>query len=180
MTLEIEFNLEDEAWAEAAPWHRELALRAAEQAMLAAGRAPQGFEISVLLCDDARIAGLNRDFRGRAGPTNVLSFPAHPLAPPAPGVAPPAPPPGFLGDLALARETVESEARAQHIGVERHFAHLFAHGVLHLLGYDHETDADAGLMESLEARALGAMGIADPYAAGREEDGRALRRERSG
>ncbi len=180
MTLEVEFNLEDEAWDEAAPWHREIALRAAEQALVVAGLRPQGFEISVLLCDDARIAELNAGFRGKPAPTNVLSWPAHPLAPAAPGEAPGTPPPGFLGDIALARETVESEARAQHIPVERHFAHLFAHGVLHLLGYDHETDADAELMESLEARALGAMGIPDPYAAGREEDRLEARRERSG
>lgn len=167
MTIEIEFNIEDEGWALAAPWYREVALRAAEQALIAAGLPARNVEISVLLCSDERIAELNRGFRGKAGPTNVLSWPAFPLSPPAPGAAPPAPPGGALGDIALARETVEKEAREQHLSTERHFAHLFAHGVLHLLGYDHVNDADAELMEELERRALAAIGIEDPYAADR-------------
>lgn len=165
MTISIEFNVEDAAWDDAAPWYREVALRAAEQALIAAGRAPPAAEISVLLCDDARISELNQGFRGKAAATNVLSWPAHSLAPPRPGAHPAPPPDAALGDIALARETIETEARAQHLSVERHFAHLFAHGVLHLLGYDHETDEDAELMEGLERRALRAMGIEDPYAA---------------
>lgn len=168
MTLAIDFNIEDETWAVATPWFREVALRAAEQALVAAGLAGRDAEISVLLCDDKRIAELNAGFRGAAAATNVLSWPAHPLAPAAPGEPPPAPPAGFLGDIAFARETIATEARARQLSMERHFAHLFTHGVFHLLGYDHETDADAHLMEGLERRALGAMGIADPYAAERE------------
>lgn len=164
MTISIEFNVEDEAWAGSAPFYREIALAAAGEALAAAGLAGRDAEISVLLCDDARIAALNAGFRGKPAPTNVLSWPAHPLAPPRPGAAPPAPPDAMLGDIALARETVEKEASAQHLTVERRFAHLFAHGVLHLLGYDHQTDADAELMEGLERRALAAMGIPDPYA----------------
>lgn len=164
MTLAIEFNIEDEAWPDAAPWYREIALRAAEQALRAAGADPRDVEISALLCDDARIARLNAEFRGKPAATNVLSWPAHDLAPPAPGGVPPLPPDGELGDIALARETIEKEANAQQITVEAHFAHLFLHGVLHLLGYDHETDADASVMEGLESRAMEAMGFADPYA----------------
>ncbi|MFV0473831.1 MAG: rRNA maturation RNase YbeY [Pikeienuella sp.] len=167
MTISIEFNIEDEAWADAAPWYREVALRAAEMALIAAGRSGREAEISVLLCGDDRIAALNRGFRGKAGPTNVLSWPAHALAPASPGAHPPAPPDMALGDIAMARETIEKEASTQHLTVEKHFAHLFAHGVLHLLGYDHQTDADAELMEELERRALAAMGIDDPYAAER-------------
>lgn len=163
MTLAIEFNLEDERWAEACPWYREIALRAAEQAFAAAGAPPMDREISVLLCDDARIAELNAAHRGKPAPTNVLSWPAFDLSPSKPGEAPPAPPEGEIGDIAMARETVEREASAQHLTVEAHFAHLFAHGVLHLLGYDHEHDEDAALMERLERRALAAMGIDDPY-----------------
>lgn len=166
MTIAIEFNIEDEGWTAAAPWYRELALRAAEMALRAADRAPapgDTVEISVLLCDDARIAALNETHRGRASATNVLSWPAHDLAPPAPGARPPAPPNGELGDVALARETIEKEAKTQHVSVEAHFVHLFAHGVLHLLGYDHETDEDAALMQDLERDALAAMGVADPY-----------------
>lgn len=164
MTLALEFNVEDEGWLEAAPWYRELALRAAEQALSAAGLPAQGVEISVLMCGDDRIAELNAEFRGQPKPTNVLSWPAHDLKSAAPGGVPPAPPDGELGDIALARETIENEAKAQHVSVEAHFAHLIAHGVLHLLGYDHEIDADAEAMERLERRALAAMGIADPYA----------------
>ena len=164
MTLVVEFNIEDEAWPEAAPWYRELALRAAEQALVAAGRPGRDAEISALLCDDARIAALNESFRGKPAATNVLSWPAHDLAPAAPGAAPPAPPDEILGDIAFARETIEKEAKTQQISTEAHFAHLFVHGVLHLLGYDHETDADAEVMEEIERRALAAIGIADPYA----------------
>ncbi len=163
MTLSIEFNIEDEAWSDAAPWYRELALRAADEALRQAGYTGADAEISVLLCNDARIADLNRDFRGKPVATNVLSWPGHDLAPPAPGAAPPLPPDGELGDIAFARETIETEAKAQHLTVEAHFVHLFAHGVLHLLGYDHETDEDAALMEGLESRAMQAMGFDDPY-----------------
>lgn len=163
MTLAIEFNIEDGGWAAAAPWYRELALRGAELALRAAGVAPHDVEISALLCGDARIAALNEAHRGRAAPTNVLSWPAHDLAPPAPGAPPPPPPDGELGDIALARETIEKEAMERHLTVEAHFAHLFIHGVLHLLGYAHETDDDAALMEGLEREALAAMGIDDPY-----------------
>ena len=163
MTLVIEFNIEDEGWFDAAPWYRELALRAAEQALSIAGHPTQNIEISALLCSDERIAELNADFRGKPQPTNVLSWPAHDLAPPSPGETPPPPPDGELGDIAMARETVEKEANAQQISAEAHFAHLFAHGVLHLLGYDHETEADAEVMEAIERKAMAAMGLPDPY-----------------
>lgn len=165
MTLVIDFAVEDEAWVSTAPWYREVALRAAECALTSVGRSSQGVEISVLLCSDERIAGLNSDFRGKPSATNVLSWPAEETAPPD---APHIPADGFIGDVALARETVETEALAQHLTIEAHFAHLFAHGVLHLLGYDHETDADAKAMEAAETRALGAMGIRDPYARSNE------------
>ncbi|MGB0504693.1 MAG: rRNA maturation RNase YbeY [Pikeienuella sp.] len=161
MTLAIEFNIEDEAWSNAAPWYREVALRAAGTAIAATGLTPQNVEISALLCGDERIADLNSAFRGKPTPTNVLSWPAHEATP---ENAPTLAPDGFLGDIALARETVETEAKAQHLTVENHFAHLFAHGVLHLLGYDHETDADAEVMEGLESQAMAKMGIKDPYA----------------
>lgn len=165
MTLAIEFAIEDERWTEAAPWYREVALRAAESALSAAGVRPQDVEISALMCGDARIATLNADFRGKPTPTNVLSWPVEETSP---EDAPQLPDDGFLGDVALARETIEIEAAAQHVTVEAHFAHLFAHGVLHLLGYDHETDADAEVMEGVERVALRAMGIADPYASENE------------
>lgn len=120
--------------------------------------------VTVALLSDADVQRLNRQFRGKDRPTNVLSFPATTggLAPDAD--APPAEE-RALGDLALAYETVAAEALEARIPLLHHVAHLVIHGVLHLLGHDHETDADAERMESLETTLLARMGIADPYAA---------------
>lgn len=111
--------------------------------------------VSVLLGDDERIAVLNHDFRGKHGPTNVLSFPAAPLEDG---------PAGFLGDIALAAETIDREARAQGKSFDAHADHLAVHGFLHLLGYDHESPGDAEEMEARERAILAELGIADPYA----------------
>jgi len=130
---------------------------------------PDGYEIAILGCDDARIAGLNAEFRDKAGPTNVLSWPAHELAADKEGDTPHAPPPPdplmgeALGDIAIAYDTCLREADASGKPFPDHVAHLVVHGVLHLLGYDHIRDRDATLMEQLETRILGKMGIADPY-----------------
>ncbi len=117
---------------------------------------------SVLFADDAEVHALNREWRGKDKPTNVLSFPMLEredlLALPAEG------PPELLGDLALALETCQREAIDKGISLEHHTAHLIIHGLLHLAGYDHETSPeDARQMESLEIKALALMGIADPY-----------------
>lgn len=131
--------------------------RAAQAAWSAAGDDfDTAAELSVLLTDDHEIRSLNRNFRGMDRPTNVLSFPAG--DPGAPGR------PRLLGDVALALETVQREAAAQNRQPRDHVAHLVVHGVLHLLGHDHETDAQATVMEALETAVLGGMGIADPYA----------------
>lgn len=114
-----------------------------------------GGSVSLLLGDDAAIAGLNRRFRGKDGPTNVLSFP------PSAGGQQPG---GFLGDIALAAETIVLEAEFQGKRFENHAAHLAVHGFLHLLGYDHEQPADAEAMEARERAILASMGIEDPYA----------------
>lgn len=108
--------------------------------------------VSLLLGDDGAIAGLNKEFRGKDGPTNVLSFP------PAGGE------PGFLGDIALAAETIASEAQNQGKSFANHASHLVVHGFLHLLGYDHMTEAEAEAMEARERAILASMGIEDPYA----------------
>ena len=112
-------------------------------------------EVTVVLTDDAEQHELNRQWRGFDKSTNVLSFPQ--LAPFTPVV-------GLIGDITLARETVEAEAAEMGISLEAHFTHLVVHGFLHLLGYDHIEEADAVKMESLETKILANLGIADPYA----------------
>jgi probable rRNA maturation factor len=123
---------------------------------LAAAAAEEGASgsVSVLLGDDATIAALNAQFRNKQGPTNVLSFP-----PARDGAEP-----GFLGDIALAAETIVEQANFQGKRFEHHAAHLVVHGFLHLLGYDHEQPAEAEKMEARERLILQALGITDPYA----------------
>ncbi len=113
-------------------------------------------EVAVALADDAMIRTANRDWRAKDQPTNVLSFPAVPADRLA--QAP------FLGDVIIAIETVRSEAAAEGKPFADHLAHLTVHGVLHLLGYDHMTSADAELMEARESLVLAALGVPDPYA----------------
>lgn len=121
-------------------------------------------EVSVLFSDDAEVQCLNRDYRGKDKPTNVLSFP---MLEPAEIAAPGAPAGGelLLGDIVLAAETVAREASEKRISVADHATHLIVHGLLHLLGYDHEDEGQAEHMEALETRALATMGVGDPYAA---------------
>lgn len=116
-----------------------------------------GSEVSILFTDDAEMCGLNHRYRGKDKATNVLSLPA---APPVVGrLGPP------LGDIVLASETVRKEAAEQDLAFEAHLTHLIVHGFLHLLGYDHEEEAGALVMEGLETAILNDLGIADPYAA---------------
>jgi probable rRNA maturation factor len=114
-------------------------------------------EISLLFADDARVQPLNRDWRSMDKPTNVLSFPSTDLKP---GHALPA----VLGDIVLAYETVAQEAVAEGKPFDNHVSHLLLHGFLHLLGYDHQTDAEAVEMETIETRVLASLAIPDPYA----------------
>jgi len=147
-----------------------LAEAAVAAALGALDLAEQGFEVSILGCDDRRIAELNADFRGKPQPTNVLSWPASELAAAADGGVPRRPRPGpgggpqELGDIAIAWETSEREAAEQGKPMRDHVAHLLVHGTLHLAGYDHIRDGDAALMEGLEVGILSAMGIGNPYA----------------
>lgn len=114
-------------------------------------------EACVALSDDATVQSLNARFRGKDKPTNVLSFPAFPTKPGGPL-------PPMLGDIVLAAETVARESDLEEKPFDHHLMHLMVHGTLHLLGYDHEVEADAELMESLERRALATLAIPDPYA----------------
>jgi len=168
----VDLVIEEEGWLEALPDLAALAERAARMALEGAGAAPEGYEIALLACDDARIAALNADFRGRPTPTNVLSWPAFELAAETPGARPEAPPPAgsvapvALGDVAIALQTMRREAQLASIPLKDHAIHLILHGCLHLLGYDHDSGDDAALMEGIERRQLLAAGIADPYSEG--------------
>ena len=145
----IDVEVADEAWRKALPMAETVAASAGEKALDLAKR--HG-EVAVLLTHDAAVRDLNARFRGKDQPTNVLSFPA------------PANPEGLLGDVAVAYETCAREAAEQGKSLADHLQHLVAHGVLHLVGYDHDVDADAEIMEALERRVLAALGVADPYA----------------
>jgi probable rRNA maturation factor len=112
--------------------------------------------VVIRLVDEGEGRSLNRDYRGHDRPTNVLSFPFE---------APPQVPSHHLGDLVICVPVVEREAREQGKPVAAHWAHLVVHGLLHLLGFDHQNDEDAGRMEALEARILGTLGYPDPYGA---------------
>jgi probable rRNA maturation factor len=113
-------------------------------------------ELNIMIVESATGQRFNREFRGRDYATNVLSFPYER----APGEHS-----GLLGDIVICAPVVAREAAEQRKNVRDHFAHMTIHGVLHLLGYDHETDRDAGHMEVLERRILATLDIADPYAA---------------
>ena len=113
-------------------------------------------ELSRVVSDDAHIRTLNAGWRGKDKATNVLSFPAFPF--PKGGKLPP-----MLGDIVLASETVAREAALEEKPFENHITHLVIHGLLHLLGYDHETDAEAEEMEAIERAALARLAIPDPY-----------------
>lgn len=160
----VDALIEDDRWC--ALGLEDLAARAAGAVLTHLDLDPEEFEISLLGCDDARIAVLNEEFRGKPAPTNVLSWPAEDLAPESPGAIPPPPEPmfdGALGDIAIAYDTCLREAEEQGKPLENHLLHLLAHATLHLLGYDHETDEDAAVMERLEREILVSLGVPDPY-----------------
>jgi len=159
-------------------WDEDVLARVAEKAACATlrhlGHTPDGFEIVLLACDDARIAALNADFRDKTLPTNVLSWPEWDLSAETEGDAPDAPEAGTardpepLGNIALAYDTCAREASEQGKTFDAHVTHLIVHSVLHLLGYDHIRDKDAALMEQTEVRILAQLGVTDPYEAGAE------------
>lgn len=151
--------IEDDRW-EAAGLEA-LADRAAAATLAWLGMAPA--EIVVMGCDDARIAALNADFRGKPRATNVLSWPATEHRPHAPGAAPDLPETEELGDIAIAYETCAAEAVAQGKPLDDHVTHLLVHAILHLVGYDHENDQDAETMEAAERSILARLQIPDPY-----------------
>ncbi|MFO1032787.1 MAG: rRNA maturation RNase YbeY [Hyphomicrobiales bacterium] len=158
MILSIE--VEHDGWS-ALPELETLARQAVAQTLSLAAREAAAErttgEILVLLTSDAEVRALNKAWRGKDKATNVLSFPFPPDAPLPPDESRP------LGDIALAFETVQREAEVQGKVLEHHALHLIVHGTLHLLGYDHEDDAEAETMENAERQILAALGMEDPY-----------------
>lgn len=143
----IETMIEADAWTRALPDAEALAWRCFDAARAKEGRLAGA--VALLLADDAALQRLNARFRGKEAATNVLSFPSSAA--------------GFLGDIALAYETCAREAEEKHLSFGDHVAHLIVHGLLHLVGHDHQTDADAEAMERLEIDILDALGVSNPY-----------------
>ena len=143
-------------WRGRLPEVERLCNEAARAALARAGGTPRSTELSIVLGDDALVHALNRQWRGQDKPTNVLSFPIAPMMLPSDA-------PRLLGDVVLAFETVAAEAAAQRKPLAHHLSHLVVHGVLHLMGYDHEAAGEAVRMEALEVAVLSELGVPDPY-----------------
>lgn len=143
MTETIDITVQAEGWPDCA----EIASRAVS-AVAAQLEAPREGELSLVLSDDTQVRILNRDYRKKDKATNVLSFPQSGA---------------LLGDIILARETLETEAKAKGVSFKAHLTHLIIHGWLHLQGFDHQTDETAAEMEAIEIAALATLGIDNPY-----------------
>ncbi len=162
----IEIDIINEGWGDEAAWET----RAEKACLTTLAATPYakafgpGTELSVRLSHDAEVHALNREWRDKDKPTNVLSFPqldADELAELADGQVPSHP--ILLGDIILARETCAREAQEKNVTTEAHATHLIVHGLLHLLGYDHIRDDEAHIMESVERQVMAHMGLHDPY-----------------
>ena len=160
LPFDIDINVGDESWADEIMEPEPFAA-CAVGAVWPLLESPVIGELSIALVNDAAIQMLNRDYRGKDAPTNVLSFPASgPEDSPAP----------MMGDIVLARETILREAKAAGKTPADHITHLIIHGFLHLQGYDHETDGEAAIMEAIEIDALCRLGIDNPYEIGKAKD----------
>jgi probable rRNA maturation factor len=149
----VEIAIESEKWADFADADLVAETAIAEAVRQSGTEVSDEAEISLLLCDDDFIRGLNEKWRGIDKPTNVLSFPT----PAGQGV------PSFLGDIAIAYETMAREADEEGKSLRDHFTHLIVHGYLHLVGHDHVAEAEAEAMEQRERSILAKLGIDDPY-----------------
>jgi len=149
MTPDVAIQLQHPGWKKLLRPYCKTVRAACEAALAAHPPRKKVMEMAVVLADDAFIRGLNKTYRGKDKATNVLSFPA--------GEA------DVLGDLVLAFETVEREAKEQGKNPKHHAVHLLVHGTLHLLGYDHENDKDAAQMEAHEIKILKKLEVDNPY-----------------
>jgi probable rRNA maturation factor len=151
--MPLDIAIEDDGWA-ALP---NLEMMAEQAAAAALPKGEQSKIITLLFADDVTMQDLNKEWRGFDKPTNVLSFPAPKDQPVPPGELP------LLGDIVLGFETCAREAEAAGKTLGNHTCHLIVHGVLHLLGYDHENDKGAEVMEAAEIKILSTLGIENPY-----------------
>lgn len=162
--MPVEIVIEDKRWADVS--FKQLSERAIAAALSIFDLDPSLFTVEILACDDTRIALLNRDFRGQAKPTNVLSWPSAERAASKDGDAPILPcakKDAELGDIAISYDTCAREAIQADKPLTDHLLHLLVHATLHLLGYDHQRDQDATLMERIEVKTLGKLGVDNPY-----------------
>lgn len=146
--IDLDLRVAETAWTESLPGLAEIC-----QTALNAGAAQKQArgEVSLLLTDNDEIQALNRDWRDKNKPTDVLSFPASVVDAP------------FLGDIAVSLGVAHADAKTRGIDLEQHLSHLLIHGLMHLLGHDHKDDTEAAEMESLEIAALASLGWPDPY-----------------
>ncbi len=165
MNAETGIQIRCQGWTEALDDAPALCRRAVDEAwrVAASGGGDSSAEIGIALADDAEAARLNARYRGLDRPTDVLSF--------ASGEEPrgnrrPGDPPAMLGDIVVAYETSARDAARANKPLANHLQHLVVHGLLHLLGYDHETDDDARRMEAMEVEILRRLGVGDPYGSG--------------
>lgn len=169
-TLKIDVIVRSQRWRQGVADVTRLCAETARRAyVVAAGDDPDAqsreAQVSIVLTSDRAVQALNRTFRGQDQATNVLSFPV-PQAPAA--AAGCSPPPRLLGDVVIAFGTTAAEAAAAGKDLGHHLRHLIVHGILHVLGYDHQTEGDAAAMERLEAAILACFGVSDPYASAAE------------
>jgi probable rRNA maturation factor len=151
----IEVQVADRGWQDDIDDPQSMVRRVAGALESHLGTGLDGRDVTIRFSGDGEVRELNARYRGKDGPTNVLSFPAAPM---------PGSEENPLGDIILARETVLNEAKAQGKSPADHTCHLVLHGLLHLLDYTHENDSDAEEMEQIERAILAQLGIADPYA----------------
>ena len=156
--LALDVSIASSRWRAALPRAKAIARQAAAAAFAASPAGLGRYEASLMLTDDERIRVLNRAWRGKDAATDVLAFPAN-AVPVGASDAPPTP----LGDIVVAFETASTDATAENKALADHLSHLVVHGMLHLLGFDHHTYADAAVMERLEIRVLNGLGVEDPY-----------------
>lgn len=165
INLRLALEIEDTRWTEALPDVAALLEKAIALALADVDDRSRTIEAGVRLVDDGTIQGLNRDWRGRDKPTNVLSFPMGDPAPvDDPAVLSDPDFPWLIGDIVMSFDTMKAEAERDGKKLEHHVVHLAVHAALHLIGHDHEDEAEAEAMEAAEIKLLASLGISDPYA----------------